>query len=136
MGIVATSSGGSWAEIKDDEERQRLRGDNTPPLDVALELQPSRDGDDGDGGGGGGAGERTYKVYKRRWFGLAQLTLLNIIVSWDVSCAPSLAGYLLTDPIAAGRLSPPAVGCARRAGELREEARGRKRQQVAGWLAD
>ena len=26
-----------------------------------------------------------YKVYKRRWFGLAQLILLNIIVSWDVS---------------------------------------------------
>ncbi|KAL2150794.1 hypothetical protein VTH82DRAFT_7357 [Thermothelomyces myriococcoides] len=24
-----------------------------------------------------------YKVYKRRWFGLLQLTLLNIIVSWD-----------------------------------------------------
>jgi hypothetical protein len=26
-----------------------------------------------------------YRVYKRRWFGLIQLTLLNIIVSWDVS---------------------------------------------------
>jgi FLVCR family MFS transporter 7 len=26
-----------------------------------------------------------YKVYKRRWFGLFQLVLLNIIVSWDVS---------------------------------------------------
>ena len=26
-----------------------------------------------------------YKVYKRRWFGLLQLALLNIIVSWDVS---------------------------------------------------
>ena len=26
-----------------------------------------------------------YRVYKRRWFGLLQLTLLNIIVSWDVS---------------------------------------------------
>lgn len=26
-----------------------------------------------------------YKVYKRRWFGLAQLTLLNIIISWEVS---------------------------------------------------
>ncbi|KAI1472840.1 MFS general substrate transporter [Daldinia caldariorum] len=25
----------------------------------------------------------TYKVYKRRWIGLVQLTLLNIIVSWD-----------------------------------------------------
>jgi hypothetical protein len=26
-----------------------------------------------------------YKVYKRRWFGLVQLTLLNVIVSFDVS---------------------------------------------------
>ena len=25
-----------------------------------------------------------YKVYKRRWFGLIQLVLLNIVVSWDV----------------------------------------------------
>ncbi|KAH7482561.1 major facilitator superfamily domain-containing protein [Fusarium oxysporum f. sp. albedinis] len=24
-----------------------------------------------------------YRTYKRRWFGLAQLTLMNIIVSWD-----------------------------------------------------
>lgn len=27
-----------------------------------------------------------FKVYKRRWLGLAQLVLLNIVVSWDVSC--------------------------------------------------
>jgi FLVCR family MFS transporter 7 len=38
----------------------------------------------------GGVVERTpsgheYKVYKRRWFGLVQLALLNIVVSWDVS---------------------------------------------------
>jgi len=33
----------------------------------------------------GGAEVHEYKVYKRRWFGLVQLTLLNIIVSWDVS---------------------------------------------------
>lgn len=26
-----------------------------------------------------------YRTYKRRWFGLIQLTLMNIIVSWDVS---------------------------------------------------
>lgn len=32
-----------------------------------------------------------YRTYKRRWFGLAQLVLLNIVVSWDVSCR------LLTD---------------------------------------
>ncbi|RWA03705.1 hypothetical protein EKO27_g11401 [Xylaria grammica] len=24
-----------------------------------------------------------YKVYKRRWFGLAQLTLINLVISWD-----------------------------------------------------
>ncbi|KAL8903583.1 MAG: hypothetical protein Q9207_003834, partial [Kuettlingeria erythrocarpa] len=24
-----------------------------------------------------------YRVYKRRWFGLMQLVLMNIIVSWD-----------------------------------------------------
>jgi hypothetical protein len=26
-----------------------------------------------------------YKVYRRRFWGLAQLVLLNIVVSWDVS---------------------------------------------------
>ncbi|KAL8864801.1 MAG: hypothetical protein Q9174_007215, partial [Haloplaca sp. 1 TL-2023] len=31
-----------------------------------------------------------YRVYKRRWFGLMQLVLMNIIVSWDVSLYSSL----------------------------------------------
>lgn len=32
------------------------------------------------------AGESVvYRTYKRRWFGLAQMVLMNIIVSWDVS---------------------------------------------------
>lgn len=30
-----------------------------------------------------------FRVYKRRWFGLAQLVLLNIVVSWDVMLSPS-----------------------------------------------
>lgn len=34
---------------------------------------------------GQGGGRVVYKVYKRRWFGMIQLALLNIIVSWDVS---------------------------------------------------
>ena len=34
------------------------------------------------------AGGEQYKVYKVRWFGLAQLVLLNIVVSWDVSFPP------------------------------------------------
>ena len=37
--------------------------------------------------GGTGTGPVVYKKYKRRWFGLVQLVLLNIIVSWDVSIA-------------------------------------------------
>lgn len=33
-----------------------------------------------------------YRVYKRRWFGLVQLALLNIIVSWDV-CRNTTLSY-------------------------------------------
>ncbi|KFZ12333.1 hypothetical protein V501_04285 [Pseudogymnoascus sp. VKM F-4519 (FW-2642)] len=37
----------------------------------------------------GGEGEVVWKVYKRRWFGLLQLVLLNVVVSWDwLSFAP------------------------------------------------
>jgi len=46
-----------------------------------------------DGLGQTRSGGMVYKVYKRRWFGLVQLVLLNIIVSWDVStciCSASL----------------------------------------------
>lgn len=32
-----------------------------------------------------GSNAGNFRVYKRRWFGLVQLVLLNIIVSWDVS---------------------------------------------------
>ena len=31
-----------------------------------------------------GGGEPPFRTYKIRWFGLVQLVLLNIIVSWDV----------------------------------------------------
>lgn len=36
----------------------------------------------------GGGPTVQYRVYKRRWFGLVQLILLNIVVSWDVSQEP------------------------------------------------
>jgi hypothetical protein len=52
------------------------------------------------GGEAPGSAERThdadarrnvgeYKVYKRRWFGVVQLVLLNTVVSWDVSLSVS-----------------------------------------------
>lgn len=34
---------------------------------------------------------QTYKVYKRRFWGLAQLVLLNIVVSWDVGPHPRVS---------------------------------------------
>ncbi len=83
MGVIATRR---WAEIKDE-----LPSDSSTlqPTDT-IEMQPSLgDDSDDDGGvdsghGGRDQGQPTYKVYKRRWFGLVQLTLLNIIVSLDV----------------------------------------------------
>lgn len=52
-------------------------------------VRRSRDGgiqgDDERGGITGDSGPVVWKVYKRRWFGLAQLVLLNVVVSWDVS---------------------------------------------------
>lgn len=31
-----------------------------------------------------------YRTYKRRWFGLAQLILLNAVISWDVRLLDSI----------------------------------------------
>ncbi|KAK7398662.1 hypothetical protein QQX98_011966 [Neonectria punicea] len=54
--------------------------------DYSLEERTAETGD-GEGRGSGGSvneGVSTeYRTYKRRWFGLAQLTLMNVIVSWD-----------------------------------------------------
>jgi FLVCR family MFS transporter 7 len=38
-----------------------------------------------------------YRVYKRRWLGLAQLVLLNIVVSWDVGTTSQCLLWLM-DP--------------------------------------
>jgi FLVCR family MFS transporter 7 len=67
-------------EVRSDDE---LLGDE----ERGSAPQEPRTQEDGNNGTEAvdGTGERVYKVYKRRWFGLVQLVLLNIIVSWDVS---------------------------------------------------
>jgi hypothetical protein len=45
------------------------------------------DGDAPRGGAGDVAPGGVYKVYKRRWFGLIQLVLLNIIGTFEMRCA-------------------------------------------------
>ena len=51
-----------------------------------------------------------YRVYKIRWFGLTQLILLNIIVSWDVSRIVTPIQYTtktLAHILRSGSLTPP-----------------------------
>lgn len=51
------------------EQLQTQSSSSDPAVDVDMETNDST----------------VYRTYKRRWFGLLQLVLLNIIVSWDVS---------------------------------------------------
>lgn len=39
-----------------------------------------------------------YRTYKRRWFGLVQLSLMNIVVSWDVRLASATTLTSFGDP--------------------------------------
>lgn len=61
---------------------------DTPTNQRTLRPESTRGGD------GDGEAQSTiplqYRVYKRRWFGLIQLVLLNIVVSWDVRVPKSL----------------------------------------------
>ena len=61
--------------------------DNTGGTETSVSRAHTRDGDDAALTGGGQNVE--YRVYKIRWFGLTQLILLNIIVSWDVRTTPN-----------------------------------------------
>jgi hypothetical protein len=75
--------------LGDEEEGQgRATRENGNPGDHTLQSN------DGTAGGSTATGGGEYRVYKRRWFGLFQLVLLNIIVSWDVSLSLVSASHL------------------------------------------
>lgn len=101
--IVDMPSGGhgsGWQVLKDggdenlpsaidkdngvDLTQNGVSGSSSEPVDDGLEVE---EGDERD--------VVVYKTYKRRWFGLVQLTLLNIIVSWDVSLVFSCSSQLM-----------------------------------------
>lgn len=89
MRIMSSSSsneagaGGRWWRAKKLGSR-----------DYTLRERPTNGSGDGDGvvesseSVANGAATTQYRTYKRRWFGLIQLTLMNIVVSWDVSIFP------------------------------------------------
>ncbi|KAI3321251.1 MFS general substrate transporter [Xylariaceae sp. AK1471] len=58
------------------DDNFETRAESTATTEVIEDARETT----GEGGEGDGM---VYKVYKRRWFGLVQLTLLNIVVSWD-----------------------------------------------------
>jgi hypothetical protein len=89
MGNAPSKGAAAWTELKDD------RGAVSRSTQDTLELQERAGTTDPAAAIEGGA---EYKVYKRRWFGLLQLALLNIIVSWDVSTLPCISGQRLERP--------------------------------------
>jgi hypothetical protein len=61
-------------EVRREETNTSAGGSERP-----IELAPN--------GAVDGVAPVVYRTYKRRWFGLIQLILLNIVVSWDVGLA-------------------------------------------------
>lgn len=93
-------------EVRSDDE---LLGDDEERGSATQHAGTQGDGNNGTEGADG-TGGRVYKVYKRRWFGLVQLVLLNIIVSWDVSSLlKSSQPQNVTNARNSGSLSPPTL---------------------------
>lgn len=103
--------GAGWKQLKDDKavgtttarlarvhsgDSSKRAGSDDAEVAIEMELGGTMPGDAGAGANGAddgasamsvtaAASERVYKVYKRRWFGLVELVLLNVVASWDVS---------------------------------------------------
>ncbi|KAI9646909.1 hypothetical protein NHQ30_004909 [Ciborinia camelliae] len=72
-------------DLLPDEEEGGVRrsGIGAHGVDGAVDEGFGRGSTERNGNGIAGSNAGNFKVYKRRWFGLVQLVLLNIIVSWD-----------------------------------------------------
>lgn len=64
---IATNNRNSYASEDDGLSRAATANTTTPAIGRPLSTAPAVE----------------YKVYKRRWFGLALLVLLNVVVSWN-----------------------------------------------------
>lgn len=73
-----------------------------------------------------------YKVYKRRWFGLLQLTLMNIIVSWDVSLSLVFLfpHCVYNQPSISFSRGDVLEGSYRKLGQIGYDAQGRQQQNA------
>lgn len=83
VGAGSTNSGEAEVELA-----ERSSQGNVDTQKKEQDIGTTRARNDGDNSTSSVANAEApveYKVYKRRWFGLVQITLLNVIVSWDVS---------------------------------------------------
>lgn len=96
---MATTSSQNSGDFGGSGRNDKLKED---AIDIELQLRDSSASqpsgafgrDTNDGHDSVAEGQFTdYRTYRRRWFGLVQLTLLNIIVSWDVSSASIIILY-------------------------------------------
>lgn len=111
-------SGDGYGGIGDVETLHEVRSDDEL-LEAEDEREPRHRGQrarhtpqsNGSHVDGTEGGDIQYKVYKRRWFGLFQLVLLNVIISWDVSVTITLrlhiCIYLPANVICSGSRSLP-----------------------------
>lgn len=67
--------------VAGSNDRGRRRRFQFPRLGLDALIRDGQPEDDGRQDGS----VAFYKVYKRRWFGLVELTLLTLLVSWEVS---------------------------------------------------
>ena len=93
--VETNSSGDGIGEVEPMNDLRSddglLEDDNDPARRPQGSRHAFHHGNDEQNNGTGGM--REYKVYKRRYFGLFQLVLLNIVVSWDVSVPYSSCLY-------------------------------------------
>ena len=83
--IDEPTGGSSFPEI--EVERTQESQNTTEKMKMGHEfelLNRERDGASNPSSSSAGS-VPVYRTYKRRWFGVAQIVLMNIIVSWDVS---------------------------------------------------
>ena len=114
-GVLGMKLTGTWVKMDDLTHAQSHDGmlktaarvERQDVTDAPPESSNSAQGErDGDAGLREGTGRRTifgrkkksysrahFKVYKRRWLGLGQLVLLNIVVSWDVCTLISSSAF-------------------------------------------
>jgi hypothetical protein len=73
---ASTQTGVGEVEVLSSDSARATMGGHDTGHDGGRDASADLEGD---------LGQREYRVYKRRWFGLVQIVLLNILVSWDVS---------------------------------------------------